>query len=574
MKLVIFAASLAVVVPAGALARDGEVVAVLELRSRLEEPNLADVTDLAERVRDVAKRQLPEARVLADDERIDGADLVVSGEVLRIAQGLLVSLELRETETARLVGAASAAASTPQELGDAVASAAVDLFRGRKAAAAVSFAPPVVPETPAPSAGSAAGLDADAGVLLAWDEARSAEARGKDRPEEVAAAWRAVAELDGENPLREVAAARAKLWHDYGASKRSFEAHLARDTGRLRKVLPLASVTEPTRIELLVRYARAYGAERALPLVALLPVEARARARQAVGCEAKEANKCLALARAADEAKDAKLALEYLDRACAADAAGGCAEAGDRWLRADTRDVARAIPALQRGCGGGNASACSRLARVYEEGEGIPANVALAAEMREKACTAGDGKSCRKLACAADEADKAAAAALWQKGCSGGDALSCTIAQLSKRDEKPATTAAHAASTASAAESAPKAPAAPSSAVAEESARRKHRGAYALIGIGTVAAATAVFIAAQDGHHEEWSRFGNRGFMYQVERAGPSTGHLALAVGLAGLLSVGTGIGLLLTRPDPEKEKPSVAVGLAPRGLVLSGTIP
>ncbi len=571
MKLVIFAASLAVVVPAGALARDGEVVAVLELRSRLEEQNLADVADLAERVRDVAKRQLPEARVLADDQRIDGADLVVSGEVLRIAQGLLVSLELRETETARLVGAASAAASTPEELGDAVASAAVDLFRGRKAAAAVSFAPPVVPEAPAPSTGSAAGLDADAGVLLAWDEARSAEARGKDRPEEVAAAWRAVAELDGENPLRETAAARAKLWHDYGASKRAFEAHLARDTGRLRKVLPLASVTEPTRIELLVRYTRAYGAERALPLVALLPVEARERARQAVGCEAKEANKCIALARAADQAKDAKLAVEYLDHACAADAAGACAEAGDRWLRAETRDVARAIPALQRGCGGGNASACGRLASVYEEGDGIAANAALAAEMRDKACTAGDGKSCRRLACAADEA---AAAALWQKGCSGGDALSCTIAQLSKRDAKPATTAAQGASTASTAESAPKAPAAPPTAVAETSARRKHSGAYALIGIGTVVAASAFFIAAQDDHREEWSRFGNRGFMYQADRSGPSTGHLALAVGIAGVLSAGTGIALLLTRPDPEKEKPSVAVGLAPRGLVLSGTMP
>src|SRR5258708_10854895 len=518
MKLVIFAASLAVVVPAGAPGRGGRVVAVRELRSRVEEQNLPDVADLAERVRDVAKRQLPEARVLADDQRIDGADLVVSGEVLRIGEGLRASLEQRETEAAGLVGAASAAASPPEELGDAVASAAVDLFRGRKAAAAVSFAPPVVPEAPAPSTGSAAGLDADAGVLLAWDEARSAEARGKDRPEEVAAAWRAVAELDGENPLRETAAARAKLWHDYAPSKRTSEAHLARDTGRLRTVLPLASVTEPTRIELLVRYTRAYGAERALPLVALLPVEARERARQAVGCEAKEANKCVALARAADAAKDAKLAVEYLDRACAADAAGACAEAGDRWLRAETRDVARALPALQRGCGGGNASACSRLARVYEEGDGIVANAALAAEMRDKACTAGDGKSCRKLACAADEADKAGAAALWQKGCSGGDALSCTIAQLSKRDEKPATTASHAASTASAAESVPKAPAAPAAAVAETSARRKRGGAYALIGIGTVVAASALFIAAQEGHHEEWARFEHRKFLYQVDR--------------------------------------------------------
>ena len=571
MKLVIFAASLAAVVPCGALARDGEVVAVLELRSRLEKHNLADVADLAERVREVAKRQLPEARVLADDERIDGADLVVSGEVLRIEQGLLVSLELRETETARLVGAASAAASTPEELGDAAASAAVDLFRGRKAAAAVSIAPPAVPEAPAPSAGSAPGLDADAGVLLAWDEARSAEARGKDRPEEVAAAWRAVAELDGENPLREMAAARAKLWHAYGASKRAFEAHLARDTSRLRKVLPLASVTEPTRIELLVRYTRAYGAERALPLIALLPIEARERARQAVGCEAKDANKCLALARAADGAKDPKLALEYLDRACVADAAGACAEAGDRWLRAETRDVARAIPALQRGCGRGNASACSRLARVFEEGDGIAPNAALAVEMREKACTAGDGKSCRRLACAADEA---AAAALWQKGCSGGDALSCTISQLSKRDARPATTAANVASTSST-ESVPGAPAAPPAAVAETSARRKHRGAYALIGLGTVAAAGALFLAVHDGHGEEWGRFERRGLTYNVsEGRGPSTAHLALALGIAGVLSAGTGIGLLLTRPDPEKEKPRVAVGLAPRGLVLSGTLP
>jgi hypothetical protein len=89
-----------------------------------------------------------------------------------------------------------------------------------------------------------------------------------------------------------------------------------------------------------------------------------------------------------------------------------------------------------------------------------------------------------------------------------------------------------------------------------------------------VVAASAFFIAAHDDHREEWSRFGNRGFMYQVDRAGPSTGHLALAVGIAGVLSAGTGIALLLTRPDPEKEKPRVAVGLAPRGLVLSGTMP
>src|SRR2546422_8419803 len=195
---------------------------------------------------------------------------------------------------------------------------------------------------------------------------------------------------------------------------------------RLRRVLPLASVTDSAKIDLLVRFAAAHGFDKVSPLVALLPsAELRARAELSLDCEVKEAHACVQLARAADEAKDAKAALEYLDRACAAGAANACAESGDRWLQGDLRDPARAIAALQRGCDASSAAACVRLARVYEEGDGASPNAKTGVDFREKACAAGDGKSCRRLAGMSEE--PARVADLLRKGCDGGDALSCAL---------------------------------------------------------------------------------------------------------------------------------------------------
>src|SRR5207244_1462668 len=82
-------------------------------------------------------------------------------------------------------------------------------------------------------------------------------------------------------------------------------------------------------------------------------------------------------------------AVEYFGRACHAGDSASCAEAGERWLRKETRDVSRAIPALETGCAGSSARACTRLARVYEEGDGTDVALALAAEMRDRTCTAG-----------------------------------------------------------------------------------------------------------------------------------------------------------------------------------------
>src|SRR5207237_2908639 len=158
------------------------------------------------------------------------------------------------------------------------------------------------------------------------------------------------------------------------------------DTTRLRKVLPLPSVTDAAKLDLLVRYATAYGFDKVSSLVALLPTaELRERAELSLDCEVKEARACVQLARAADQGKDAKTALEFLDRACGAGDAESCSEAGDRWLQAETRDPPRAIAALQRGCDVANAVACVRLARVYEEGDGAAPSTTTAAALRDKA---------------------------------------------------------------------------------------------------------------------------------------------------------------------------------------------
>jgi hypothetical protein len=267
------------------------------------------------------------------------------------------------------------------------------------------------------------------------------------------------------------------------------------------------------------------------------------------------------MAHAADEAKDAKSALEYLDDACDAGAAEACAEAGDRWLRPGSRDAARGIADLQRGCAALGAAACVRLARVYEEGDGTSANALLAGEMRDKACAAGDGKSCRLRACSADSDNRAFE--LWQMGCSRGDATSCALAQLAA----PTPAGAPAAQKEEAVAAAPKPAAAPVAAT-EQTSRARARLGVTLVSVGVIAAAGAAFIATQD--HDGFSgRFG-RDYLSE-HREVPRSGFV-FALGAAAVLAGGAGVAILLTRPEPEA--PKVSLGVAPGALLLSGSFP
>lgn len=519
-----------------------------------------DTAALAETVRDVARRTLPDARVLDGAEQ--GGDLQVSGDVLNTEQGLLVTLELREAQSKKLGATASARASTPEELHDAVASAAVDLFRAYKETAALAMAPSPVPEPPGPATAlqpaGVVSLDLDANLLVAFDEARAADARGKDRPDEAAAAWRAVAEARAPNPFRDAAAARAGEWQSWAENKRAFDEQRARDTARMRKVLPLAAVTDETKVELLTRYTRAYGIDKASLLVAVLPMPLKARAGLAVGCQAKQAMQCVALAYQADAQNDKAQAAAYYEKACGAGDARSCTEAGTRFLVAPTRDVTRAIPALESGCAAGAASSCARLARVYEEGDGADIDLEQAAQMRDRACAAGDGASCRKLACNAS--DTKTAADLWGKGCKAGDTLSCTLADAASI---PAPAAVPAPAPAAVPAPAPIAPAVV--------AHNDHsKAAAGLITVGVIAGAGALWLSSQDDHSFRDRPWGRSGALQMADRGSAADARkaLPLALGAAAVLSGVAGVGLLFWHGD----KADVAV--TPTGLAITGKLP
>ena len=546
-----------------------ETIAVLELRSRA---NPVVAAELSDRVREAVRRALPQARVVDSEEN---ADFVIGGRISRGGLGYRVWLELRD-RSGDVLQRASATASSRSELAEAIDGAAVDLVRSRQEAGGpITIAPlPAVP-APAEPPEDALNLEADAGVLVAWDRARRIEAHGKESPQEAAAAWRRVADMRGQNPFREIALTRAAEWEAYAAGRRALDAQLASDTARLRRVLPLASVMDSAKIDLLVRFAAAHGFDKVSPLVALLPsAELRARAELSLDCEVKEAHACVQLARAADEAKDAKAALDYLDRACAAGAPTACAESGDRWLQGDLQDPARAIAALQRGCDAANAAACVRLARVYEEGDGAPPNAKTAVDLREKACAAGDGKSCRRLAGMSEE--PARVADLLRKGCDGGDALSCALStkepaivqrqlqEAAAGAAKPAPIARPASTTE---KPAAKPPPPPSPRTEVEPSHDRAAAGMAMVAFGALAGTAAVMMNSDDAQPRRAFRSA------LVAGSQPQSGSnrtLTLVFGGAAALSAGAGLVLLFTKPD-KPEAPKVGVGVSPAGVVVSG---
>jgi TPR repeat protein len=561
----------------GAAAAQGETIAVLELRSRVHPVAAAELSD---RVLETVRRAAPEARIV--DRDLD-ADFVVSGRVSRGGLGYRAWLELRD-RSGDLVQRSSATASTRRELVEAIEGAAGDLLRSRHqplAAASIVISSAPLPEVPAPAEptpeDAAPSLEANANVLIAWDRARTLDAYGKERPEEAAAAWRRLAAMRGQNPFREIAASRAQQWEAYAAGKRTAEVQESRDAARLRKVLPLGSVPDPAKIEMLVRFAGTYGFDKVSPLVALLPsAELRARAELSLDCEVKEAHACVQLSRAADDAKDPKAALEYLDRACSTGAAEVCAEAGDRWLQGEARDPARATAALQRGCDSANAAACVRLARMLEDGEGVPASAKLAAEAREKACNAGDGKSCRRLAGMTDEAGRVAE--LLRKGCEGGDSVSCALAarepaivqrqlQEAAAGTKKAAPVARPASVTDKPASVPAAPPPRSDASAPSD---RAATVAALVTLGTLAGAGAILLAMDEPRQRTAYR-SDRSLVAQPPPQSNTTRNvLTVLMGGAAVISTGAGLAVLFSKPA-NPEDPSVGVGVSPAGVVVSG---
>jgi TPR repeat protein len=358
------------------------------------------------------------------------------------------------------------------------------------------------------------------------------------------------------NPLRPLASERGEAWDSYAAKKRAYDAQRAADSARLRKVLPLKWVSDWVKLDLVERYARAYGAEGATALVPSARIAAlREKAALAIACEGQDADKCGALARLADEAKEPRVAVAYLDRACAAGSAPACSDAGNRFLVAPTRDVERAVPALRRGCDAKNAEACARLARVYEEGDTGKVDLAAAADLRDKACAAGDGASCRRLACLIDTSASAAAKAhaeeLWGSGCAAGDAQSCALVRAARAGAGQPVAA-------------PLPPSALDAAAHEYALQRRQSLGIGLLAIGTVLGTGAAAIA-----FDQQAPVGRHGFGRRFERNPPT---MAYVLGAGAVVSVGVGIGILLSKPEEPEKK--VTVGVTPNGILLSGPLP
>jgi len=582
--------------------RPSAVIAVLDFRAA---PRSGDGASLADRVRRAARETFPGAALVSREETrallpdlIDGcagdcavragrnliADLVVSGVAGSGERGLFLSLELRETREGELVNSVTVAGATADDLAAAAASATADLLRplslpasaaanpakARAAEpAAFSVGAPALPQPPGPLGPAPEGLtvdyDVDADVLVLYDQARTADVAGSDHPDAAARAWNAVAPAAGENPFRDLASDRAEAWDSYAAKKRAYDAQRAADSSRLRKVLPLKWVSDWVKLELVERYASSYGAEPASQILPQSRLPAlREKASLALACGAKDAEKCATLAGLADAANEPRVAVAYLERGCEAGSAKACAVAGDRFLAAPTRDVDRALSTLGNGCDAKAAEACARLARVYEEGDGAKVDLAAAANLRDRACAAGDGNSCRRLAClidtSASQAAKARAEELWSSGCAAGDAQSCALIRAAKASKgvEPAR----------AVESSQPPPPPDVDAAMQAHAyalQRRQSLGIGLLAIGTVLGTGAAAIAFdQDG-----GRGGRRGFGDRFDR--PPT--IAYVLGAGAVLSAASGLAILLSKPDPEPAR-TVRVGVAPGDVMLSGPIP
>lgn len=609
------------------------MVGVLEFNSRLNEEGKKEIDAgyFANKVRIVARKALPGMNIITRDSmatilkqsgkapeecvgecatetgRLIGADFIVVGEVARVGTRYKLTLTLYETLNGNLLNGQEASGRNADELDASVARLASDLFEplrpkkkdgGQQPGISVSRAV-VLPEVPAlqEKQGSVfAGMDVEPDLLVARDTALRADKQGKERPEEAASAWKALAAIPGKNPFLVESAAREKQWTAYAEKKRAFELQLAKDTERLQKVLPLSSIEDAVKTELLVRYAQLYGMEKALGFIPLIESPAtKEHAVAAVACEGKDAVKCLEAAEMAEKAKNPTRAAQYFERACDAGSAVACEKLGAVYLGGEgvERDMTRAISMLDRACDARRAFACSRLARVFEEGEGVNADQAHAVQLREKGCNAGDGESCARLAAAYEAGvsvatDAGKAKDLWQRACKMNDPKGCErVNQIEAKERAEQTERDRLAREEKekqdriARQEREKREAIQRAEwekkrkldEAKSAARRSRRIGYLLVGLGALSGGGAAFFAMNAGGVQDKLRTG----AYETGKAqqaaiddANTSGKVAL--GFAAGAAVGVAVGALLIFGNPEPS--GLRAGIGPGGLFIAGTFP
>lgn len=178
---------------------------------------------------------LPPGRDLAECEgacevetgRLLGADLVISGEVVRLGQGLNASLKLHDTRNGALIGLSTRrgadAAALEGELRDASRTLVNDHLEANAEAFTLTRLPDVPPAgPPPPMAHRLDGLKFDAvdvDTLELYDRAARLERTPGVEPELKAEAWQALAERAPR--YRALAEERAAAWQRHAAARRA-----------------------------------------------------------------------------------------------------------------------------------------------------------------------------------------------------------------------------------------------------------------------------------------------------------------------------------------------------------------
>ena len=125
-------------------------------------------------------------------------------------------------------------------------------------------------------------------------------------------------------------------------------------------------------------------------------------------------------------------ALPLLTNSCDANYAAGCVDLGFLYEEGNgiPRDVAQAVALYRKGCNGGDAIGCIDLGVTYEKGTGVPQDVAQAVALYQKGCDGGNAVGCTYLGLMYEHGsgvpqDAVQAAALYRKACDAGDASGC-----------------------------------------------------------------------------------------------------------------------------------------------------
>ena len=594
---------------AAAAERPRDKIAVLELKSKLTGAARADIDAayLTERVRAATHEAMPQAFLITRENMIKlvkgggksleecegqcewetgqllGADLVVSGELLKYAGSYKITLKLTATADGEMISSVLAQGENAEALEQDLLRATQKLFAPllKKTGGGAELLQigqggaklPDVPAAPGSLAEGGVGLDVNPDALVARDGALDADKSAKERPEEAANAWQKLADVGGNNPFKAEASARSKEWRAFAEKKKAYEAQVASDTANLRKVLPLRSVAPAMKTQLLLRYEKLYGESATRSLLNLVePRDVRDDAERALRCEAKDAGSCLAVAHRALQDEDASGAMDYLDRACTAGSIDGCEELGMRAADASAEaDKLRGASALQKACEAGRGRSCSKLAALEQSRRG-GADSSKLAQLTQKACDGGDAQSCLRLS--RDEKNPARVASLRSRACSLGDQQTC--GEIRAAEQREADARAEAARKAAAAQTARE----QAEAEAKERASRRGTG-WLLDGAGavtTIGFGYFLFAGMKQNDNVKAGGFATKAELQSAVDKGHTYNLLAIGCGAASVALVGIGTAMVMLNRDGDASPPPQSkpwgVGVAPGGIVVAGRFP